>query len=382
MGAPRLKILFLITKSNWGGAQRYVYDLATSLKQRHDVSVALGGEGRLAELLRAQHILIHAISSLGRDVRLKNEFSSFLECYRLLRRERPDVFHVNSSKAGALGALAGRLARVPHIVFTAHAWAWNEERPWYARVIIALLHWLTVILAHRTIAVSHSIYDQMAGFPFTARRMRVIHLGITPLPLLSRAQARTQFFARFPELAAHNDAVWVATIAELHPIKGIPYLLDAMRLLHTTHPHTVAVIIGTGDEYNALEHAIRDRALTHVVYLAGYIADAATLLSAFDLFVLPSLSEAFGYVLIEAGAASLPVIATNVGGIPDIIGDDGGMLVPPRNASLLADAITSSIDDPSAARVLGLTLEKRVREYFTKERMVDETETLYRDLIS
>lgn len=379
--AGKQKILFVITKSNWGGAQRYVYDLAVSLRTDYEISVALGGDGRLFELLKAQSIPTHAIEGLTRDVSFKDELRSFRSLYRLFREARPDIVHLNSSKAGALGALAARLARVPHIVFTAHAWAWNENRPFFARIAIALLHWSTVLLAHRTICVSNHVYDQMASFPFTRRRMRVIHPGITPLPHLSREQARTQFFARIPTLAARSDDPWIATIAELHPVKGLPYLVEALALLTTLYPRLVHIIMGDGEEHAKLERMIKERGLTSTIFLAGHVSDAPALLSAFDLFVLPSLSESFGYVLLEAGAAQVPVIASRVGGIPEIVEDDCGTLVPPQNAALLADAMSNALRDSTLRSAASSTLAGRVRSYFTRERMTEETIALYRDLM-
>ncbi len=375
------KILFLITKSNFGGAQKYVYDLAISLRASYDVSVALGGDGKLSELLSLYQIPVHPIPHLQRDISFKKELASFGFIYRLCRSEKPDILHLNSSKAGFLGALAGRCARVPHIVFTAHGWAWNEERPLYAKIVIAFLHWLTVMFAHRTICVSHSVYDQMAKFPFTKRRMRVIHLGITPLMRISREQARASLIEQFPALKERDGALWIATIAELHPIKGFPYALRAIRKLKETHSDIVYVIMGEGEERPLIESYIKNHHLEETIFLAGYVTDAPSLLFAFDLFLLASFSESFGYVLIEAGAAKVPVVATRVGGMVEIIEDEGGILVPPKNTELLVDALHTLATDKKKRASSVETLYERVQTYFTKERMVEETENFYRDLM-
>ncbi len=379
MSEKRKKILFVITKSNWGGAQRYVFDLAISLSSTYDISVALGGNGKLKEILDNNHIPTIALTHLTNTISFQEEFRSFREMYRLFRTERPDILHLNSSKAGALGALAGRLAHVPHIVFTAHAWAWNEDRPFFARAGIALFHWLTVILSHRTITVSHSVYDQMAHFPFTKRKMRVIHPGIIPLPRVDRAQARALFATRFPLL---RDATgpWLVTLAELHPIKGHRYALTAFLELLKTHPTAVYILIGDGSERDALSDFVKKEGLTDSVFFAGHIQDAPTLLSAFDICVLPSLSEAFGYVLLEAGGAEVPVIASRVGGIPEIISQGTGTLVPPKNEDLILDALLHVLATPKETSTFTRALKERVSTYFTKERMVEETSALYETL--
>ena len=377
----RKKILFVITKSNWGGAQKYVFDLATSLAPTHDVTVALGGTGRLRELLLARGIRVCDIEGMQRDISLKDEVRSWRHLLQLFRHERPHIVHLNSSKAGAIGALAARCAGVRHIVFTAHAWAWNENRPFLARIFIALSHWLTVMLAHRTLCVSHALYDQMAHLPLTRHRMRVIHPGITPLPHLSREQARTQFFARFPELAARAHAPWIATIAELHPVKGLPYALTALTRVRTRYPDVVHIIMGDGELRDELTRTIQRDKLTETVFLAGHITDAPALLPAFDLFVLPSLSESFGYVLLEAGAAGVAVVASAVGGIPEILEEGCGILVPPGNATLLAEGIIDELTNDTTRDLHARTLAHRTDTYFTRERMVDETEAQYGDLL-
>src|SRR5262249_1699823 len=159
-------LLYVITKSNWGGAQRYVYDLAVAAKaEGHEVLVAAGGMGELIERLVAAGIPVHPIESLMRDVRLGNELKAFGELKRLFRSWQPDVVHLNSSKAG-LAALAARLAGVQRIVFTVHGWAWNEERQLPVRAIIAIAYFLTVILCDVVIAVSAAARRQARLMPF------------------------------------------------------------------------------------------------------------------------------------------------------------------------------------------------------------------------
>src|SRR3989339_303916 len=131
---PVKKVLFIITKSNFGGAQRYVYDIATHLdKERFVPVVALGGTGEkhapqgiLQHLLEEKNIRIHSVKHFMRNMSFIQDVSAFFELLRILKKERPDVLHVTSSKAGGLGALAGRVAQVPTIIFTSHGLAYDE----------------------------------------------------------------------------------------------------------------------------------------------------------------------------------------------------------------------------------------------------------------
>ena len=125
------KILFVITKSNWGGAQKYVYDLANELHRPNaefEVAVAFGQEGQLAGKLREAGITTHPIRSLQRDVSVIADIKSFFELLRLFKTQKPDIAHLNSSKVGGLGALAARVAGVPKIIFTVHGWPFWETR--------------------------------------------------------------------------------------------------------------------------------------------------------------------------------------------------------------------------------------------------------------
>jgi len=161
------KILYVITKSNWGGAQRYVFDLATSLdKNLFDVVVVCGGNGLLKEKLQSENIKVVSLKTLERDINIKKELLSAKELYKIFKTEKPDIVHLNSSKAGAIGAFVARIVGIKKIIFTAHSWAFNENRSFYSKIIIEFIHWLTVFLSHKTIAVSESVKKQISHLPF------------------------------------------------------------------------------------------------------------------------------------------------------------------------------------------------------------------------
>src|SRR3989344_3698692 len=132
-----MKILYGITKSNLGGAQRYVFDLAAEMKgQKHDVAVICGGHGELVQKLQTAGVRTISIPGFGRDMDLLNDASRLLTIIKTVRHEQPDVFHINSAKMGGAGIFAGRLMGVPRIIFTAHGWAFNEPRPFWQKGLI------------------------------------------------------------------------------------------------------------------------------------------------------------------------------------------------------------------------------------------------------
>ena len=383
----RKKILYLITKSSWGGAGRYVYDLATGLpRENFEVVVALGGAGELKDRLETQKIRTITIPTLQRDVVLWGEIKVFLNLVKILRKEKPDVLHTNSSKAGALGAFAGRITRVPKIIFTAHGWAFNENRSFFSRTMITLIHWITIVLSHKTIAVSRQTKEQaLKKMPFIKNKLVVVHNGIKEDSFKERSLAQKEIFPKGIPENITKDTVWIGTISELHKNKGLDYIIHAISKISRSdldikeHPRTtlgqkklfVFVIIGGGEEKEQLEKLIEKEKLQDIVFLVGYKKNAATLLKAFDIFTLTSRTEAFPYVPLEAGLAELPVIASRVGGIPEILSSkDCGILVKPENIDEITRAVVQLLENNKQRKNYGRNLKKYVLQNFSTQEMV------------
>lgn len=385
------KVLILITKSNWGGAQRYVFDLATRLpKDRFKVEVMAGGEGPLLDRLRAAGIAADGSLEMGRDISIFEDIAAFFRLISLLRKKKPAILHLNSSKIGGLGALAGVCARVPRIIFTAHGWAFNEDRPFYEKIAIRAAYWLTIFLSDQTITVSEMMKQQVRIWPLVSQKVAVIHNGIAAEAAFSQANARFALASLHPGLkkasqTVHGEQpVWIGTIAELHPIKGYEYAIRAIGECvkdsedRNIHKKLLYIIIGEGNERQKIAALIKELGLEEHIFLLGHIDSAAQYLKAFDLFLLASLSEGLGYVLLEAGLAQTTVVATAVGGIPEIIEDmRSGILVQPRKYHELAYALTFLIEHPAERRLYGAALKERVSKAFSLEKMVIKTEEAY-----
>lgn len=360
------KVLYVITKGNQGGAQRYVYDLARSLSSGYEAVVAIGGEegSWLQKACTALGIRTVTLATVRRDVSASQDSASLGALIKLFRKERPAIVHLNSSKMGVVGAVAARIAGVKRVIFTAHGWAYNEKRSPLVRAFFWLAHAVTMLLVDVTIANSVAT-ARVAPIQW---KLKIIPLGIGEQKFLSREEARAA-------LGLDLSTTIYGSIAELHKNKGLDVLVDAVSyMIQGTH----LVIIGGGEKKAALIAKITAKKLKDRVMLAGHKDDAAQYLKAFDIFVLPSRTESSGYVLLEAGLAGLPVVASNVGGIPEII-EDGvtGLLVPPENPRALSDAIQKLIADPSLREKFGSALTSKVTHDFSLERMVDETVKIY-----
>lgn len=371
------KIIYLITKSNWGGAQRYVYDLATNLDlTKWEPVVALGGDGELTTKLEEAGIRIISLNALQRDISISKELSFANELWQILKVEKPDILHVNSSKAGGVGCLLGRLASVPRVIFSAHGWAFNEDRPWWQRLVVKTLHWVTVLLSHKTIAVSSGMKAQLRWLGAQSK-MTVINPGRTITAFLEREDARTKITNVCPALLPFQSDPWLMIIAELHPIKQHQIMIKAMQTLTQQHPELRLVCIGDGSEHSALLQSINAASLQDNIFLVGSIHEAALYLKAADLFVLPSRSESYGYVLHEAALAQVPTVASNVGGIPDIIEDSTtGTLVPASDVRGFSEAITNYLTHPERAAQHASAAYAKLQKR-TIEHMVTQTTTLY-----
>lgn len=307
------KILFVITKSNWGGAQRYVYDLVTNLaREEFEVVVAFGGTGEvgahtglLATRLSDAGVRTLFIESFMRDIGIFRDISAFFELLRIIKKEKPDVLHLNSSKAGGLGALTGRITGIRRIIFTAHGFAHNEMRPLYQRALIWTFSWFTILFADKVIVLSHYEFSR-APVIFSRRKLVVIHNGIDlHMPFGSGARIRDAF---------PIDVRITGTIGELTKNKNHIALIEQSR----NDSALYVAIVGEGEDRAHLEAKIREYGLEARVKLFGFMP-ASEVLKGFDTFALPSLKEGLPYVLLEAKVASLPILANRVGGVGEIL---------------------------------------------------------------
>jgi len=358
-----MKILYGITKSNFGGAQRYVLELAKETREAgHEVSVLCGGNGVLVEKLEQENIKVVPLDTLERDISLFKEIQSFFQILRVLDEEKPDVFHINSSKMGGLGGLAGRIAGAKKIIFTAHGWAFNEPRPMYQKVIIKFFVWLTLLLSHKIICVSEKTKGDISNWPFIKNKVMVIRNGISRFNLDIRI----------------DNTFTVGTIGELHRIKGQDILLTAWGKFIKGR-NAKLVIIGGGEERENLENMARNMGISSSVIFKGFVDNARSLLSTFDIFVFPSRSEAMPYAPLEAGLAGLPAIASSVGGILEIIENNvSGILVEKENPETLLSALIKLYDNADLRKKFGENLKRKVETEFSLIKMVKDTLGLYK----
>ncbi len=376
--APKKRILYIITKSNFGGAQRYVFELALAMhEQRHEVAVACGGSDELVTRLRAVNIPTFKVEGFQRDVSLFNEFKAFFSLRKIIREFKPDIVHLNSAKAGGLGALVGRILSVPQIIFTAHGWPFLEPRSRTWKTLAWLGSYFTSILAHKIIVVSKYDFDH-SKMPGVKNKLTIIHTAVTNFLLLNRDEARNALLPK-AELDNHLHNIWLVTIAELNPNKNHTTAINAIAEFNTSHSTKIFYsIIGSGELIGELKDQVDLKGLNDYVHFFNYLKDARGFLLAFDIFLLPSKKEGLPYALLEAGLAELPCVASKVGGISEIIIDrESGLLTDPNNHVSIVVALDYLINNPDKRSLYSENLSNNIKENFNLEIMLEQTKKLY-----
>lgn len=300
-----------------------------------------------------------------------------LRLFRFLRRGEFDVLHVHLFWPSVVGLLAGYLARVPIRVMTRHYSDYHTRinKQWHVR-----LDQLCTGLSGCVIAVSEHTAQVMRdeeGAP--ASRLRVILNGVDfDRVRVSSPEAPAKLRQEF----APNGEFLLLQVGRLHPEKGYEHLFRAMPLIRRDAGRPVRLLVaGAGPFEDAYREMVRELGIEDLVTFLGFRRDAPELMAAADLLVLASVAEAFGLVLTEALYLGVPVVATRVGGIPEIITDGvDGLLVPPASPEALADAVTRVVrDNALRSRLAGAGREK-VAQSFSFEDMVGRYETVYDDL--
>lgn len=380
------KILLVVTQAEWGGAQKYVFDLAVNLSSdNYQVQVAVGepnGKQELTKKLQTNKITVFQLKHLIRKISLIQDILAIKELINLIKKEQPAILHLNSSKAGLLGAIAGRLSgkNQPAVVFTAHGWAFMEPMPFYKFWLFMLMEKIAARWRQATIVLSEKEKQIALRYRLASPASAlVIPNGIEAKKILFLKQedARKKLGISAPA----NEPI-LGTIANFYPTKGLEYLIEAIKILKEKNNFNgQCFIIGDGAGRENLENKIKDLELSGEIKLLGTIPEAKTYLKTFDIFVLPSIKEGLPFALLEAMSAGLPIIATQVGAIPEIITNGvNGRLVTPGDSQALAMVIAEVISDTAVSTRLGQAAAAKVRQYNFKTTLA-ATEELYSSLL-
>lgn len=384
------KLLFIITQPVVGGAQKYVFDLARYFNHSgsYNVSVAIGSpaDGDLFQKLAQENIKTHHLESLSREVDIIGDIKVFFEILKLFKEEQPDIVHLNSSKIGVLGSLAGFVYGLyhpkPKIVFTAHGWLFKEDLPEWKRRAAMVGEWFTAKFKDKIICVSADDFNQALKHHIAPpRKLSVIHNALADKNKLISKEKAILEISQMIGRPISSEIIMLTNLGRLYATKGLNYLIEAFHGLKMklADKQIMLVIFGDGPERAALQLLITNYKLRESIFLVGDVADASKHLPAFNALVLSSIKEGLPYAILEAGAEGVPVVATNVGGVGEIIQNgQNGFLVESKNAQALAQALEKIIQDPSHSKKMALELKKLVNKNYNFQDMAEKTEWVYK----
>lgn len=378
-------VCHVITKLELGGAQEIALYAVSHLDRSKFRPFLVTGPGGLltdeAKILPG--VDVHILSSLARRIHALADLVAFVELIRLFRRLRPTIVHTHSSKAGILGRWAAWCARVPVIVHTIHGYGITPAQPPWLRRILILLERMTGWITTHWIAVAQADIEKGIEWGlFDRTQVSVVRPGIDPQPFQTAIDATTRHALR-AEFGAGPADYLVGTVACLKPQKAPEDFVAVAKQVGDAVPEARFVLIGDGDLRRRIESLIKQSGLHNRLHLAGWRRDISTAMKAFDAFLLTSHWEGLPRVLLEARTIGLPVVATRVGGVEEVIvqGRHGWLSDAGDIAGLSAQLIRVLQSRDGQPHGCSQSVEALPKEFHLEE-MVKQYESLYDRLLN
>ena len=388
-GRP-VKVVRVIARLNMGGPALHVAYLSEGLRERgYDTTLVAGtlarGEDSMSFVAEELGVRVERVPELSREISPLRDLRAILRLAQLIRRERPQILHTHTAKAGAVGriaALAAGHARPPIIVHTFHGHVlrgyFDPVRAYGFRLLERWLATKTTTL----IAVSPQVRDDLVRLGVAPReKFTVIRLGIELDERISApdgARAETRRLLGVPQ-----DAFVVGWIGRMTGVKNTDQVLAALKLLRDRDVDAYLCMVGDGPDRERLERRAHDLGVIKRCLFLGYQEEVARFYAAFDGMILTSVNEGTPVSAIESLAAGRPVVATRVGGVPDVV-DDGedGFLVDPGSTEQLADRLEELARNPELREQMGGRGRARVPSRYAVTRLVEDMDRLYKSLLA
>jgi glycosyltransferase involved in cell wall biosynthesis len=383
----KIKILRVIARLNIGGPAIHVVNLHAGLDpSRFEQLLVIGtenpGEGSMLDYALSRGVKPFIIPEIVNEFNLTpKDLQALAKLCRLIWQERPHIVHTHTARAGLLGRLAGRLAGVPIVVHTYHG---HVLHGYFSPVKTWLMRSMEHTLARMTdqiITVSERVKRELVSYAVAPpAKIAVIPLGFDLKPFLRCQDQRGQFRH---ELSVSDGARLVSIVGRIFPIKNHRLFLDAAALVAAREPSVLFVIVGDGVLRWEMEDHARELRIADRVIFTGWRRDLPRIYADTSILVVSSNNEGTAVSAIEAMAAGRPVVATRVGGLPDLITEgETGLLVPPGDPDGLASAVLRLLQDPGTACRMGQSARAMVQERFSVRRLVVDMENLYHQLLA
>jgi glycosyltransferase involved in cell wall biosynthesis len=383
----KIKVIEVITRLNIGGSASHVIFLAGGLDPARFETLLITGqegthEGNMMDLADSVGVRPLILPELGRELSFRDDPAAIRGLYGIFQRERPQIVHTHTAKAGTVGRIAARLAGVPVVIHTFHGHIfYGYFGPWKTRLFLNIERVMTRI-TDRIIAVSEGLRQELTNVyrVASADKVTTIQLGFDLEDYLTCEVWRGELRR---ELSITTDTKLIGIVARLAPIKNLQMFLDVARRVRQERPDVQFLLIGGGELRPTLEENVRSMGLTGIVRFLGWRRDLPRLYADMDVVALTSKNEGTPVSLIEAMASGVPVVATNVGGVPDIVVDGvNGYLVAPGDVTALTVAILDLLNRPERAQAMGQAGRRSVHPRYTVERMLTDMTELYGELLA
>ena len=373
-------VCHVITKLELGGAQEVALYAVSHLDRSKFRPILVAGPGGLLteEAKSLPGVEVHILSALARRVHVLADLAAFVELICVFRRLRPAIVHTHSSKAGILGRWAAWCARVPVIIHTVHGYGITPAQSYWLRRVLILLERMTGWITTYWIAVAQTDIEKGVEWGlFDRTQASVVRPGIDPQPFQTVLSATTRHALR-AEFGAGPDDYLVGTVACLKPQKAPEDFVAVAKRVCDVVPRARFVLIGDGDLRPGVESMIEQNGLDHRVHLAGWRRDVSTAMKSFDAFLLTSHWEGLPRVLLEARTIGLPVVATRVGGVAEVIAEGRhGWLSDVGDVDGLATQLIRLLQNQNGQLHRGSNSVEALPKEFHLEEMVKQYESLY-----
>jgi glycosyltransferase involved in cell wall biosynthesis len=388
--SERVKVLRVIARLNMGGPALHVAYLTEGLAARgYDTTLVAGtlarGEDSMQFIAERHGVEVVRVDELHREISPLRDVVAAFRLAKLIRRERPQILHTHTAKAGAVGRLAAVLAgrsRPPIVLHTFHG---HVLHGYFGPARTALFRLLERALAHvstRLIAVSPQVRDDLVALKVAPlEKFEVVRLGIELGERIEEDEAVRRETRRV--LGIVGDRFVVGWIGRMTAVKNTDLILRAFADLRARGVDAVLCLVGDGPDRDGLERRAHELGVIRHCLFLGYQEEVARFFSAFDTLILTSVNEGTPVTTIESLAAGRPVVSTRVGGVPDVV-EDGvdGFLAESGDAAGLADGLECLARDPALRAQMGAAGRERMRERYAVERLVDDVDRLYRRLLA